>query len=687
VLVPAIRATFWSRIHAPRSLFAIYVVVVTVLGAAGFVAAATGTQWSSIGEHVMWWPVAFLAVAALVGELKPLYIQTKGEPPETISASTPFILALVPVGGVGIAVLTQAVVSLAEDRLRHRGLKKSSFNTAQYTLSVLAARLVFCKSSNLPFFGDPVVVDVGRLGPLLAGGVAMIIVNRVLVAVVVSLANSQPLRRILRQDGVSFNAAQFMLLCIGAVAANVAASGVAFLALLCAPAIAVYLTTAAAIRSAYQASHDSLTGIGNRELLHSELNSAFVAAQSETAIGPGLVLLDLDHFKDINDTLGHPVGDELLRQVAERLVTAVGDAALVNRVGGDEFAVAVRGGLNETQAIARVLLDALEAPMRVGAVELSVRASAGVAVAPNHGTDTTVLMKNADVALYQAKLERDCTSTYSPDFDANTLQKLQLLVDLRSAIDNAQLAVAYQPQVDLVTMRMIGVEALIRWNHPTRGPVPPDAFIPLAENSGIMAELTAYVLDAALRSLAQWRGAGHELHMSVNLSARHLSDLALPRQVAKALDRHRIPPTSLVLEVTETGILSDPARADRVIGALRDLGVEVSVDDYGTGHASLSYLKRLKVDELKIDKSFVSDMCLNPHDFIIVRSTICLARDLGLRVIAEGVEDEATTSALRGLGCAIGQGFHLGRPTTPEQILRRLDEERPLMVPTQAARL
>jgi diguanylate cyclase (GGDEF)-like protein len=676
-----------TRMRGVRSLFATYVVVVVLAGLAGFVATMAGTDWVGVSGQVARWSVAFLALAALVGELKPLYLPATDEPPETISASTPFILALVSVGGVGIAVLIQAIVSLAEDLLRRRGLKKSAFNTAQYTLSVLAARFVFAKLAHLPFFGGPVEVDLHRLGPLLAGGLAMIIVNRVLVAVVVSMSSAQPLRRVFREDGFSFNAAQFMLLCIGAVAANVAQSGVAFLVLLCAPAIAVYLTTAASIRHAYQASHDSLTGAGNRDLLQSELNSALAAAQDELVLGPGLVLLDLDHFKDINDTLGHPVGDELLRQVAGRLVTALGEKGVVNRVGGDEFAVVVHGGLADAQALSRVLLDALKTPMRVGAVELLVRASAGVAVAPDHGSDATVLMKNADIALYQAKLERDRTSTYSPEFDVNTLERLQLLGDLRSAIGSAQLAVAYQPQLDLRTMRMVGVEALIRWNHPTRGPVPPDAFIPLAENSGLIAELTSYVLDTALGSLAQWRQAGYVLRMAVNLSARHLSDLALPRQVAEALARHGIPASALVLEVTETGIMSDPARADVVIGALRELGVEIAVDDYGTGHASLSYLKRLQVDELKIDRSFVSDMGLDRHDFIIVRSTITLAQDLGLRVIAEGIEDEETTVALRGLGCAIGQGFHLGRPTTAEAIRLRLNEQQPFMLPSQAARL
>ena len=322
--------------------------------------------------------------------------------------------------------------------------------------------------------------------------------------------------------------------------------------------------------------------------------------------------------------------------------------------------------------------------MRIGELELLVRASAGVAVAPQHGTDAATLMKNADIALYRAKLERDRTSTYSPEFDVNSLERLQLLTDLRTAIDTAQLGVVYQPQIDLVTGQMVAVEALIRWNHPVHGSVPPDSFIPLAENSGLIAELTSYVLDTALTELARWRAAGHCLRLSVNLSARHLSDLALPPQVTAALARHHIPPAALVLEVTETGILSDPARADVVIGELRALGVTISVDDYGTGNASLSYLKRMEIDELKVDRSFVSNMEHDHHDFVIVKSTIALARDLGLRIVAEGIEDEETAVALRELGCEIGQGYHLGRPTTPEQILIRLQTQGRWMIPSQA---
>lgn len=661
-----------SRTVAAPALLGAYLTAVSLLGIAAMVTAMTVTPWAVTLSALATAEVAFLVLAAWIGEVKPLPV-FHGNEHETISASTPFILALIPIGGIALAVLTQTLASLSDDILRRRDPRKSVFNAAQYALSVLAAGWVFTALSGQRF-GQPVPIDQGNLAALLAGGVAMVLVNRVLVGVAVSMAAAQPLLKVLGHDGLFFTATQVVLLCIGAVAANVAPSGWPFLVLLCAPAIAVYLTTAAAIRHAHHASHDRLTGLGNRDRLQTQLATALAGAQGQTS-GPGLVLVDLDHFKDTNDTLGHPVGDELLRTVTQRLTAALGTDALLNRLGGDEFAVVVHGGLAESEALARTLLASLKAPMQVGDLQLLVGASAGVAVGPDHGTDAATLMKNADVALYQAKLERGRTCTYSPSLDVNTVERLGLLGDLRTALNTGQLSVAFQPQVDLVARRVVAVEALIRWQHPTRGAVPPDGFIPLAENSGLIGELTAFVLDTALSALARWRADGHDVRMAVNLSARQLSDLALPDQVAHALARHEIPATRLVLEVTETGILSDPARADVVISALRQTGVEIAVDDYGTGQASLSYLKRLDIDELKIDRSFVSDMGRDDHDLVIVRSTVALARDLGLRVIAEGIEDEDTTLILRGLGCHIGQGYHLGRPTTAEQIGARLEQD------------
>jgi diguanylate cyclase (GGDEF)-like protein len=665
-----------ARASVRSSFVRAYVAVVCSLGALGLGFAVAGTDWSRVLSHTAFWTIAFLAVAALLGEIKPLVIARGDEPAESVSTSTPFVFALLTVGGVGPAVVAQVVASLADDLIRRRDLTKSAFNLAQYTLSVLAARGVYAAlAPGVDYFDGPLYPGLEHLVPLLLGGITMVVLNRLLVGGVVAIASGIPLRVIVTDDAVFFVSTHGVMLCIGGAAANVAASGTAFVALLCAPAIAVYLTAAAAVRQAYHASHDTLTGLGNRDRLYGQLTNALAATGGDADRGPGLVLIDLDHFKDINDTLGHPVGDVLLRNVADRLSATLPDAAVAHRLGGDEFAVVVHGDLEASEALAQSLLASLETPILVGDLELLVRGSAGVATAPEHGTDAATLMKNADIALYQAKLERDRTQVYSPRFDVNTVERLQLLSDLRTALEVGQLTVAYQPQVDLVDRRVVAVEALIRWRHPTRGQVPPDSFIPLAENSGLIAQLTAYVLDRALVTLAGWRALGHDIRMSVNLSARQLSDQTLPGQVGAALERHGVPARSLVLEVTETGILADPGRVDVVIAALRALGVAIAVDDYGTGQASLNYLKRLEIDELKVDRSFVSDMGRDRLDYVIVRSTIGLARDLGLRVIAEGIQEESTAVALRELGCGVGQGYHLGRPTTPEEILERLTLE------------
>ncbi|MDN4473972.1 putative bifunctional diguanylate cyclase/phosphodiesterase [Demequina zhanjiangensis] len=589
--------------------------------------------------------------------------------------STPFVLALIAVGGGGIAILAQAAASVTDDLVNRRDLKKSLFNTAQYVLSVAVASVVYGMIAGVPVLEGHPTVGTSHILPLLVAGMVMVAVNWLLVATVVAVATGRSPLAILGADAANILTTNMVLLPIGGIAALVADDGILALALLAPPVIAAHLFAAAAARHAREAMSDSLTGLGNRAQMENVLEMAFERAPGSGAGGPALVLIDLDHFKDFNDTLGHSVGDTILRDVAQRLVAAAPPAE-VHRLGGDEFAVVVEGDIRDAQRTANGLLASLDAPVVVEGLELLVRASAGVAVAPAHGDDAETLMKNADIALYHAKRERDRISTFDRKYDVNSVERLQLLADLRAALEDDQLHVVYQPQVDMRSGRTVAVEALVRWNHVGRGPIGPDHFVPLAENSGLILPLTTYVLDQALAQLAQWHADGYDLRMAVNLSARHLSDLSLPQQVSNALDAHAVPPSRLVLEVTETGILSDAVRADVVIRALRAIGVEVAIDDYGTGNASLSYLRRLEIDELKVDRSFVMNIHDDPHDLIIVNSTIELALALGVRVVAEGIEDERTVKVLAGFDSLIGQGYHFSGPVSAAQISERLISER-----------
>ncbi|SEJ59814.1 putative bifunctional diguanylate cyclase/phosphodiesterase [Demequina mangrovi] len=664
-----------GRPHPTRPATLIfYVASVCVLGAAAFAGTlGAGMRPTELSTNLMI-ALAFLAVFALVGELKPIWLAWSGQEIHSLSLGTPAVLAILAIAGPAPAIFVQAISTLADDIRGRRAWYKAAFNIAQYSVSIAAAGAVY-EPLAATIEGDHVaVVHAQRVGALLVSGLVMIMLNWLLVGVAVTLASGEPLRATLASGFGYFVATHAVMLSLGCIAADVAPHGVGVLVMLVPAAVAAHYFAVIGARHAYDASHDQLTGLRNRGQLRVKLERDLAAEPDDRYRGPGLVLIDLDHFKVFNDTLGHPVGDAILCEVARRLDGGAPLDAVVHRLGGDEFAIVADGTIEQLRSLASEVLATLEEPVQVDDLELLVRASAGLAVAPMHGSDVDTLMKNADIALYHAKLERDRISIFSPEFDLNTVERLRLLADLRIAIDRGDLDVVFQPQVELAGSRVVAVEALARWNHCTRGPVGPDVFIPLAEDSGLIFRLTTVVLERALAQLAEWRAAGHDIRMAVNLSARHLSDLGVPQQVALALRRHGIPASSLVLEVTETAILSDPVRADLVIRALRAHGVTIAIDDYGTGNASLSYLRRLEVDELKIDRVFVSNIRADGQDMIIVRSTIALALELGLRVVAEGVEDEPTVESLRSFGGVVAQGYHLGRPGSAEAVERMIVE-------------
>jgi diguanylate cyclase (GGDEF)-like protein len=420
-----------------------------------------------------------------------------------------------------------------------------------------------------------------------------------------------------------------------------------------------------AARQAHEASHDPLTGLANRVLLNARTTQALEQADGVTA----LLLLDLDHFKEINDTLGHAAGDLLLQEVARRLGRSVRSEDLVARLGGDEFAILLAGlhDSKDAEPVAAQVLAMLGEPVEYEGLHLSVEASIGIACYPDDAGTAEELFRRCDVAMYQAKNERGAWLRYDALRDDTSVQRLALVGELRTALDD-QLVVHFQPQVDLVTGAVVGAEALVRWNHPTRGLLQPGEFVGVAEQSGLVRPFTLRVLDLAVAECASWQAPGRQLSVAVNLGARSLLDRQLPDDVAGVLARHGLSPHCLVLEITETTAASELEVVEEVLGRLRRLGVEISVDDFGTGYSSLAFLQRTAVHELKVDRSFVAGMLVNDNDLALVRATVSLAHSLGARAVAEGVESQALLVALTSLGCDAAQGYHLGRPMPADQL-------------------
>jgi diguanylate cyclase (GGDEF)-like protein len=423
-------------------------------------------------------------------------------------------------------------------------------------------------------------------------------------------------------------------------------------------------------RNEYEVRHDSLTGLGNRMLL---------AEETRRVLAPGLpaamLLLDLDGFKEVNDTLGHDAGDRLLEVVADRLRSAAEADDVLVRLGGDEFVMLLPGIAHAAEAVAaaeRVRM-VLRRPIVIADLPVEVDASVGVALAPEHGTDLTTLLKRADVAMYDAKRAGTGVTVYDVTADSREAQHLSVLAELRAAVDAGELRLFYQPKSH-TDGRIDEVEALVRWQHPTRGLLPPSEFVPLAERTSLIKPLTAWVLQEAARQCGRWRAQGRDLSIAVNVSARNLADDELIETLTAAAAAAGIPVTALQLEITETAVMSDPAAVNATVDKLFRLGVHVSIDDFGVGYTSLSYLSTLPVRALKIDRRFVTDMLINPVDEILVRNVIHLARDLGLDSIAEGVESPEVWQRLAEMGCDEIQGYVLTRPLPANDLDAWLDE-------------
>lgn len=419
--------------------------------------------------------------------------------------------------------------------------------------------------------------------------------------------------------------------------------------------------------------YDGLTALPNRNLLYDRLQQAILAARRENKL-VALLIADLDRFKEVNDALGHQFGDLLLHQIGPRLKATLRESDTVARLGGDEFAILLPSVASAGAAIdvGGKILKALEESFLIGGLNIDIEASIGIAVFPEHGADADTLFKRADVAMYMAKETRTGCALYSAEHDHNSSHRVTLMGDLRRAIMEDQLFLLYQPKIDLKTGRVSGVEALVRWRHPQAGIITPDHFIPLAERTGLIRPLTAWVLDKALRQCHAWDREGLNLGVAVNLSRRNLQAQELPDQIAGVLEATGVSPANLELEITESAIMSNPERAIEVLSRMTRMGLQFSLDDFGTGYSSLAYLKKLPVNELKIDKSFVTNMETEAQNVAIVRLIIDLGHILGLKVVAEGVEDRTTLDKLIALGCDMAQGYFICRPISAEELIRWL---------------
>jgi diguanylate cyclase (GGDEF)-like protein len=611
-----------------------------------------------------WLTIALLTSILVIGELWPIPVARGTDSSDEITVSSTFGFALLLFCPVFYAVAAQSLALLIDWVVRRRRWHRLPFNIGQYALAFVTARLVYAALSGENFTAAPGVSNP-HLGAAMVAAVAFLVVNNGLTAIAVASKLELRTWRVLSEDLRWQIGTSTPLLALGPVVTHAAAWSPWALAILIAPVAALHRSGRLAMLREQEALRDSLTGLANRALFMASARRTLTASTR----GAAVLMIDLDHFKDINDTLGHAVGDELLVAVAERLQAAVGHHDLVARLGGDEFAVLGRSLVDASSAavVAERLGEGLRHPFAAGGVLLDVGCSIGISLAPDHGDSIEALMRAADVALYKAKAKRGTFAVYNPQDDTHSVALLGLQAELRRALEDeppsqsGAITVAYQPQLNVADGQVAGVECLARWHHPVLGDLPPDVFIPIAESSTLIEALTRRVLESSLQQLSEWDAQGLHLVAAVNLSARMLSDRNLPASLADLLERHQIDPGRLVVEVTESRLMTDPERSAAVIREVHEVGVQISVDDFGTGYSSLAYLQRLQVDELKIDKTFVQEIACGGSE-TIVRSTIELGHNLGLRVVAEGVEDASTARKLSKMGCDRLQGYYIGRP-------------------------
>ncbi len=591
-----------------------------------------------------------------------------------LSASSMFAFAILVLFGAGPALLVFCAGVLIDDLRRRAPVVKLAFNQAQYAISMAAGAAVLGALTGLPAAAGAPPLELSAAPGVALAAITLVTVNHLLSGSVCALAMGMPIRRHFLGEQGTMVIVDVALMAFAPIVVVVVDYSLGLVPLLFLPFVALILSAREADRRQHDAMHDALTGLPNRTLSAGSIDAALAPAR-HTGTGATVLLLDLDGFKEINDALGHGQGDTVLRAVAARLREVVRAEDLVARLGGDEFGILAcdLDRADEPDALARRVRARLEEPLVVAGLRLAAGASVGIAVA-RPGEDGEALVRRADVAMYLAKEGGLGIAAYDEDRDPHNPQRLQLMTDLREGIPRGELVVHYQPKLDLNTRLVGGVEALVRWEHPTHGLLQPGAFVELAETTDLMGPLTMSVLTKSLTQIAEWRALGHDLSVAVNVPAQTLLDRELPATIDRLMAELGLEATCLRLEITEGTLVRDPVRSAEVLEQLASAGVKVSIDDFGTGYSSFALLQRLPVHEIKIDRSFVRHMAERPNDAAIVHSTVQLGQTLGLTVVAEGVEDEASLEQLAAIGCDAAQGYFISRPVPGDELTAWLDE-------------
>jgi diguanylate cyclase (GGDEF)-like protein len=648
---PRIGSPLWIYITAVAAAgVTVLVLVVRKLSVAGL---------RGLIGHPLFWVIAALA---LVGELRPIVTPGKSAR-DSGATSLTFCFAALLYWGLPTAALLRCMTKLIAAVTGRQAPFRAIFNAAQFTLSLAVAGAVLEAAGLHAVPLAPWVLTGRELGAVGLAALAYFACTFVLVGTAVAVHERAPVLATLRKALPYQAFVNLVLLSAAPLVVVVMARSVLLVLLFLLPLAAVYANAAMSLQREHQALHDALTGLPNRTLLTRRTTEALAGVARSGGMA-GFLLLDLDRFKEVNDTLGHPVGDGLLRIVAHRLARSVRPGDIVARLGGDEFAVLLPSvkAMTVAREVASRLRAALAEPIRLEGMSFEIEASVGIALYPRDATGVDGLLQRADVAMYLAKERHSGVEAYVAHSDRHSPARLSLLGDLRRGIDQGEFELHYQPKVFLAGGRTAGFEALVRWRHPSRGLLTPQAFIPLVAQSFLMRDLTAHVLESALTQAGLWRQRGLPVQLSVNVSARDLLDGGLAAMIERELTSRGLPPDALLLEVSERALTSEPARTAAVAACLASIGVPLSLDDFATGRASLGRLRGLPVSEIKIDSSFIAKLPDSADDGLIVKALVDLARALGIRSVAKGVELPETAATLRAMNCDMAQGWHFSRP-------------------------